>query len=562
MRIRAGRRIVWLSALVLLILSGLGGRVYQLQVAEGDRYARMAFQQRTLSLPLTSRRGQILDRNGVPLTDPRSGWGVAVFPPLVEDQEGERKALAGLLRLPEEAVDLEMADGPSPRWLFTGVSAAVAAEVERTGLPGIAVGAVEERYGPEAMARHLVGYVNSEGGQLGLERALEEELTGEAVPALVAQLDGTGEPMDGLGIRTVLPDAGKPPYTVRTTIDSRLQRAVERTLDSWRTADGRSWRGAVVVMDPKSGDVLAMVSRPQYEYGNLAELIQGGQGSFLLNRGVTDYPPGSVFKSIVAAAALEAGQVAMDEQFHCVGHFDLDGHRFTEASGAHGSITFQQAIAQSCNVTFLKVAHERMGTDALREAALRFGFGQATDALGRDRPWPDEQPGHVPAAEESGAVQMAFGQGTLEVTPLQVARAYAAIANGGLLPPVRLVTALETPAGEVVVRPAAGASVRVMRAETAAALRSALAEVTDPEGSGTGRSAWIPGAGSAGKTGSAEGVDADGAPSVHAWFAGYLPVRNPRYVVTVLAEEGGGGGTAAAPLFRAVGEALLATAGY
>lgn len=561
MRMIIGRRILWLALFALMLMIGLGGRVYQLQVAEGQRYARMAFQQRTLSLPLASGRGQIVDRKGRPLTDPQSSWGVAVFPTLVADREGAARALSVRLGMSETEVLGKMEAGADPRWLAVDLTGEQAAAVEQMGLPGIAVGPTGERYGPSALARHLVGYVNSQGGQLGLERALDQELRGDAVPALVAYLDGTGEPLNGLGIRSVVPQSGKEPYTVRTTIDADLQQAVEAVLDAQQEAGG-SWRGAVVVMDPHTGEVLAMASRPQFTYNQLGQLLEQGEGTFLLNRAVAAYPPGSVFKTIMAAAALERGLVSLDEQFYCVGHYDLEGHRYEEDGGPHGEITFKEAMAKSCNVTFLEVGYQRLGLEGMQEAARLFGFGQSTGALGTDRSWPDEQTGHVPGTEESGAAQMAFGQGSLVVTPLQVARAYSAVANGGILPPVRLVTAWETPAGEVVARPRAGEPVRILRLETAKAVQEALAAVTDPEGEGTGRSAWISGAGSAGKTGSAEGVDTEGQQSVHAWFAGYVPQHRPRYVITVLVEGGGGGGAAAAPVFRAVGEALLATAGY
>ena len=561
MRIQIGRRILCLSLFALLLLTGLGARVYQLQVAEGEGYARMAFQQRTLSLPLASRRGQIVDRNGIPLTDPQPSWGIAAFPTLVADREGVARALAVRLGISETALLGKLEAGTDPRWLATDLSAEDAAAVEEMRLPGIAVGPLGERYGPGALARHLVGYVNSQGGQLGLERALDRELAGDAVPALVTYLDGTGEPLSGLGIRRVVPQMGKPPYTVRTTIDARLQQAVEAILDQ-EASEGRPWRGAVVVMDAHSGEVLAMASRPQFQYDQLGQLLAEGEGTFLLNRAIIDYPPGSVFKALVAAAALEKGLVSLDEQFYCVGHYDLDGHRYEEDAGGHGQLTFKEAMAQSCNITFLQVGYERLGTEGLREAALLFGFGEPTGALGAGRPWPDEQLGYVPGPDEGGLAQMAFGQGALEATPLQVARAYAALANGGILPQVRLVTAWETPAGEVVGRPRAGEAKQILKPETAALVREALAAVTDPEGQGTGRSAWIPGVGSAGKTGSAEGVDTEGRQSTHAWFAGFLPLNRPRYVITVLVEGGGGGGAAAAPVFRQVAEALLAIPGY
>ncbi|MDB4896547.1 MAG: spoVD [Firmicutes bacterium] len=552
MRIRMGRRMLWLGAVVLLIVSTLGGRLYRLQVTKADIYARTAFQQRTLSLPVNSGRGLILDRHGVPLADPQRRWGVAVFPQLVQDRQGEARALANTLGLSEDLVSLRLATSQNqPLWLVSQVSAAAAAGVQAMGLPGIAADQMELRYGREALARHLLGYVNDAGGQLGLERAFNQQLAGDGGAALVVYRDGTGRPLAGLGIHKVAPATGKQPYNLYTTIDAGIQSVVEQALGTQR--------GAAVVLDPATGEVLAMASRPQYTYAELAQLLADSHaGSELLNRAVTAYAPGSVFKAVVAAAALDSGKVSLDEHFYCPGHYEVGGHTFTEAGGGHGDITFREAVAKSCNITFLKVGYERLGIEGMRQAALRFGFGSATGALGAGTAWADEQPGRVPAPGDGGAVQMAFGQGELTVTPLQVARAFAAIANGGTLPPVRLVTALKTAAGEVVGRPEAGAAQRVISEEAAAALQRALVAVTDPRGAGTGKKAWVEAGGAAGKTGSAEATDDAGHPTVHAWFAGYLPAAAPRYVVVVMAEGGGAGGAVAAPIFNQIGTAILA----
>lgn len=558
MRIKMGRRLVWLCLFSLLILSGLGGRLYHLQIVRGPEYARMAFHQRTLSLPVGGRRGQILDRNGEPLTDPRPGWGVAAFPPLIKDAQGAARALADMLYRPELEDDLAWATKRDPVWLATGVDEGTAKAIQAMGLPGIVAAPVGDRYGAGALARHLVGYINQEGGKLGLEQAFEQELAGDAVPSMVAYLDGTGNPLSGLGIRAVVPGRGKAPYDVHTTIEMRIQQAVEHVLDRHTHPDGGPLRGAAVVMDPHTGEVLAMASRPQYEYGDL------GVGSELLNRAVAGYPPGSIFKAIVAAAALERGEVSLDERFHCPGHYTVDGHRFTESKeGGHGDITFREAVAQSCNIVFLQIGHERLGTEALTEAARRFGFGSLTGPFGPDHAWSEEQPGAVPEPDDPGAVQVAFGQATLKVTPLQVARAFAAIANGGKLPPVRLVSQVTSPDGEVMSRPPGGSAERVISRTTALTLQKALSAVTAPEGKGTGRSAWIEGVGSAGKTGSAEGGESpDGRQKVHAWFAGYMPAWAPRYVIVVTVEEGQAGGQVAAPIFREIGQAILATGAY
>ncbi len=556
MRVTIGRRALWLGVLYLCILLALGWRLYTVQVVKGELYARAAHRQRTLSLPVASRRGEILDRSGHPLSDPQPGWGVAAFPPLVADREGETRAVAALLRMSEAEVAARLRAGLAPSWIATEVGGALAERIRQAGLPGIVTGPLQTRYGPGSLAHHLVGYINGQGGQLGLERAFERELTGDAVPSLVAYLDGHGAPLAGLGVRVAVPAVGKQPYSVFTTVDGRVQRAVERVLDAHRMADGSPLRAAVVVMDPYAGDILALASRPDFDQmRDPGERADRGD-AFLLNRAVAAFEPGSVFKAVIAAAALEGGYVQLDNKFYCDGYYRVGGQEFKDAGGvSHGWLTFREAIAKSCNVTFARVGYEKLGAQRIEEAARRFGFGGSTGAG-----LPEEQAGLIPQLEYGGQVaQAAFGQGIM-VTPLQIARAYAAVANGGVLPPVRLVTAIKNPAGKVMARPPAGESVRVISAETAGALQQALVAVTDPRGSGTGKQAWVDAVGSAGKTGSAEGTE-NGHATVHAWFAGYLPASAPRYVIAVLVQGGGYGGEVAAPIFREVGEALT-TGGY
>lgn len=553
MRIVQARRLIWLSFIFLVVLGGLGGKLYIVQVLRSEAYAREAHSQRILDL-VPNDRGAILDRAGKPLTDPQPGWGVAVFPPLVKDPAGEARALAALLDLSEvQEQDLarRLKQGAQPQWVIPQVSAEAAEQVRRLRLPGVVSSPVVTRYGPDALAQHLVGYVNLKVGQYGLERLYEKQLQGDAVPKMAAYQDARGDLIAGLGIRVVLPQTGKQPYNLHTTLDREIQAAVERVLDRRGHPAGGAWRGAVVVMEPKSGAILAMASRPGFDQArDLARPDPLGE-AFLMNRAVNLFEPGSVFKAVVAAAALDKGLVHLDERFYCPGHYTVGGQRFTDANGgAHGWLTFREAIAKSCNVVFAQVGYERLGREELLAAARRFGFGET--ALGLQ----EEEAGVLPALKYGGDVaQISFGQGLL-VTPLQVARAFSAIANGGMLPPVKLVTAIKNPAGRVMDYPAAGKPVRVISAAAAAELRKALVGVTDPRGSGTGRRAWVEGVGSAGKTGSAEGAE-NGQKAVHAWFAGYLPATAPRYVIAVMVQGGGAGGEVAAPVFKEIGEAIV-----
>lgn len=554
MRIRTGVRLIWLGVFTFLLLAALMGRLFDLQVVKKSEYSRKAYHQRTL--PVGDRRGLIVDRTGSPLTAPVTRWGVAVFPPL-NAREGAR-SLAPLLGEPEQDLQKKLAAVTDPAWLSTTrpLTGQVAADVQRLGLPDITAVPVQIRYGDQALARHLVGYINESGGQMGLERAYDRELYGEAVPAMVAYVAGTGSPISGSGIRTMQSATGKPPYLLETTIDGRMQQAVERVLDQHP-----SDKATVVAMDPGTGDVLAMASRPQFSYGELERAGPSALGEAMRNRALTAYPPGSVFKPIVLTQALETGKATLNDTFDCDGFVEIGDTRFADFAGeAHGQITLREAVAESCNVTFIKLGEERLGVAGLKAAAARFGFGSPAGLLGPERPFPGEAAGYVPPTAELGALQIAFGQGGLTATPLQIARAYAAIATGGVMPPIRLVRKIRDPAGVLMEQVPAGQAQRVMAEATAKQVQRALRGVTDPKGKGTGRAAWIDGAGTAGKTGTAEGAGK----TAYAWFAGYLPLNAPRFVVVVMVEGRGDshtGGIVAAPIFAKVGRELLATAG-
>lgn len=552
MRIKTAQRMLWLCVIMLIVMGALTYRVFDLQILQEAELTRQVFSQRTDSLPLQMRRGRILDRNGVDLTDPHSGYGLAAFPRLMGDPEATAWALVPVLG--EEAATRVLAYSRAnyqAAWVVEGLEADEAEQVEALDLPGIAVGPTGFRYGSESLARHLVGYANAEGGQTGLELVFEEALRGGNVPHLTATYDGRGRPLHEEGIRVVQPrdPSDKEPFDLHTTIDARIQAAVEEAMDQVGHPVSGPLRAAAVVMDVKTGEPLAIASRPNFKQTVLPTESQ------LRNRALTPYETGSVFKPIVAAAALEKGEVSMDEVFECGGVYQLGDTQFHDVEGTpHAQVTFAEAIAQSCNIPFIEVGYERLGGEALLEAARRFGFGSTTGAL----PEAYEPSGHLPELKYGGDVaQFSFGQGGLMATPLQVARAYVAIANGGVLHPARLVTAIRKPSGEVVSRPHAEEPRRVMSTATARQLQSALLMATHPDGQGTGRSAWVEGVGAAGKSGSADTV-MDGNPATHAWFAGWFPVEQPRYVVVVMIEDGKAGGTFAAPLFQRIAQGILA----
>ncbi|WP_273379776.1 peptidoglycan D,D-transpeptidase FtsI family protein [Symbiobacterium thermophilum] len=555
MRIRMVRRMFALSLAAWVCLALLGVRLFQLQILRGPALTRQVFGQRTERLPLEMRRGMIYDRYGVPLTDPQSTWGLAVFPRLFGDPAVAAPVLAEALGEERAAVVLDYVQRHHEAgWVIEGLSDEAAQQVQDYAaaglLPGVAVGPTGWRYGPGSLARHLVGFANASGGWTGLELAYDSVLRGENVPHLVASYHGRGGPLGDEPLQVLQPrdPAGKEPYDVHTTLDARIQAAVEREMDRTAHPDGGPLRAAVVVVDPATGELLALASRPNFDQARYATEDQ------LRNRALTPYETGSVFKPIVAAAALEAGAVVPHERIECSGTYQLGDRIFRDVAGTvTGPVTLREALARSCNTAFIRIGYERLGADRLLEAARRFGLDEPTGAL----PSGFETVAPLPEPRYGGDVaQLSFGQGGLRASPLQVARAYTAIANGGVLHPIRLVTSVRRSDGEVVFRPRTEPSRRVMSRETAAELRQALLLAVVPGGGGTGEAAWVDDAGAAGKSGSADTV-LDGRPATHAWFAGWFPARQPQYVMVVFIEDGRAGGAHAAPLFRRIAEAIL-----
>lgn len=543
---------LYLWAGVTLAVWLLVVRLMFIQIWQGPEFARRAFVQRTWSLEVDISRGIIFDRNLIPLTDPGERYNLAVFPSPARDNTKAARMLAPILGVPEEQLTRKLSD-LSGEWLVQGISPSAADTVRKMDLPGILVVTQPVRYGPGSTARHLVGYIkpSENRGQLGLEGTYDDRLRGDRPSRVIAFHDAHGRVIPGLGIRTVKPP-GKEPLDLILTIDRQIQWAVEEALDRASVE-----RGAVVVLSPRTGEVLAMASRPDYDQGTWANNPEDQAGSFLINRAVGAYPPGSVFKIVTAAAALEEGVTSLDEEFFCSGSYQLGQQTYRcylFDQGGHGGLTFKDALAQSSNPVFVEIGVERIGGEKLIDYARRFGFGEVTSL----RLW-NEEPGNLPQLGDRdplGEVAlMSFGQGKLTATPLQIAQAMAIVANDGVRVPLRLVEKVRRQNGEVVWKAPRPGGTRVIERRTAQLLQEALEAATQP--GGTGRQAYISGVTVAGKTGSAEKLNRDGTTGVHAWFVGYFPADNPEYVVAVLVEDGGSGGGRAAPIFREIGEGIM-----
>lgn len=398
-------------------------------------------------------------------------------------------------------------------------------------------------------------------GRSGVEKALEPILRGE--PGSAKYLKGTD--------RSVMRDFEKstPGQDVWLTIDARLQRAVRDILRYERSA-------AAVVLDPQTGEVLAMYSHPGYDpnrwSGRLTkdEWNEVSENPFdpLHNKAVTAYAPGSVFKIVTALAALREGVVTADSEVNCPGYYEYGGRKFgCHYKPGHGAVNLVKALMGSCDVYFY-IAAEHVGMDKLAEYARELGFGQPTGieipesvGLMPTREWLDA---HTALGFQPGLTLSAgIGQGQVVASPLQIARAFAAIANGGRLVQPHLVMQYTDEIGQVVQKFLPVDERRIeINDEQLALIREGLFQVVNSE-HGTAYKVHDKDLVFAGKTGTAEaaqtrpGVDAEMAQWLkddHAWFALYAPAppQVPQVVITVFVEHGGSGGHDAAPLAKAI----------
>lgn len=581
------RRTIFVAGfLVVAVFSVLGARLYSLQIGEAERWSSLSENNRIRLQRTPPTRGLILDAGGDPLVDNRPAYDVVVVPEDTDNLEATLKRASTLLDLPPARIEtLKKAARSRPAYegltVYRDVDweTVVALETRQLELPGVSLEVGPLRTYPFGdFASHLLGYVGEvsgsdlEGddsyrmgdliGKFGAERAWETYLRGVA--------GGQQIEVNSLGrrLRVLSRAAETRGNSLVLTIDRRLQQFAEQLLE------GKE--GAIVALRPNTGEVLAMASRPSFDPNPFARGIRqsewnaltSGQYDPLSNRALQgQYPPGSIFKIITAAAALEEGVVTPFSRLYCGGSY-----RFGKRSyrcwkrGGHGSVNLHDALVHSCDVYFYQVG-KQLGVDTIAEYSHRFGLGRPTGIA-----LTNEKPGLIPTSEwkkrrydepwyAGETLSVAIGQGYVLTTPLQMANVAAMVANGGKNYRPQYVGRVEAPGGEVVeqLEPDLVGDAGLRRS-TLHQIREALRDVVNTR-RGTGKRSKLPNIDVGGKTGTAQ-VFKMGRKAVktehmarhlrdHAWFVAFAPVDDPEIAISVVVEHAGkGGGAAAAPLAR------------
>jgi len=570
------RRLLFLTACTLSGFLVLLGQLWYLQVLEGARLRDLSEKNRIRVRPAAAPRGILFDRNGLALVDNRPAFTLSLIPREMENRGTVLARLHLLLRIPlgelEELLARVPADSFMPVRVRRGLTMEEVAKVEewKLELPGVLVEVEPQRVYPSPrLGAHLLGYVREVSeeqmrqgryrrgdmaGQSGLERLLDEYLRGRDGGEEI-EVDAVGRP-----VRVMRHQEPRPGAHVVTTLDRRIQEIVERAMGDHA--------GAVVVLDPRSGDVLALTSSPAFELDRFTgalgreawlKLVRDPQFP-LLNRAIqSQYAPGSIFKIVVAAAALQEGVITPFDRLRCGPTFQLGQRTFKNWEDADwGDIDLYHALIRSCNTFFYQLGL-KVGIEPMSRYARAFGLGEpAGIALSGEKP--GRIPGLAGSGERVGArwksgdtVNIAIGQGQLLVTPLQVARLLTAVATEGILWKPRLVQRVESPDGRLLYSEPSRLTgyVELSPAVWGFLQRSLWGVVND---GGTGAAARLPGIEVAGKTGTAQIIAHSDARrgQDHAWFAAYAPASDPQVVVVVFVERGGRGGQAAAPIARQI----------
>ncbi|MEZ5312898.1 MAG: penicillin-binding protein 2 [Thermoanaerobaculia bacterium] len=575
-------RVRVVSGVVGVLIAALAGAFWFVQIVKGSHYRDLAENNRLRRMAVKAPRGTIVDRNGRVLVENLPSYNLLLDRSRAANVAESLRFASPILGRPLPALEELLQRYRSlpkfqPVLLGEGLSLEQVArvEVEELSHPEFLVEVSHRRlYRLGFHAAHVLGYLGEARpdevadpkehlvvgdwvGRRGIERSYDGRLRGEDGEQVVV-VDSRGQPVEELGR-----EMGRPGELVRLTLDAELQQESERQLE------GKV--GAIVALDPRNGEIRALVSSPSFDPNLFARRLAVDDWKALIddpfrplqNRALQSaYPPGSTFKVIVAAAGLAEGVIDTRDSVYCAGvktYYKRPTHCWK--AGGHGHMTLESALKNSCDIFFYDLG-QKLGIERIARYARMFDLGQAT-GIDLD----GERSGLVPDPEWSlrarrrawypgETISASIGQGALLTTPIQLATVFAAFANGGRLVTPHLVEGADAPSHPL-----------PLPATVLDPIRRGLWKVVNDKG--TGQAAYVAGAEIAGKTGTTQVVthtafeDSSLRPweeRNHAWFASYAPFSNPTIVIVVFIEHGGQGSRAAAPVAKALYEKFFGPA--
>lgn len=494
--------------------------------------------QSSVTVTVGNTRGTIYDRNRVPFVNSQTEYRASVT-------SGVR-AISALSEV------LDTADFEKMSKTLQNGKPAVVSLTKLAAAEGITLFQLPKRYGSRVLAPHLIGYMD--GGQIeglvGLEKTFNELLTKFSGTATVKYtVDATGKPLSGIApqiINTINNSKGG----VVLTLDATIQETVEDI------ASKHMQKGAVVVMSPESGEILAMASLPTYQPTTVTEVLNR-EDAPLLNRAICSYNCGSVFKIVSAAAALETG-VSTNAVYRCFGHSQIGDTRFHchERLG-HGALSMPAAFAKSCNCYFIELMQD-VGSEALFNMSSRLQFDSTLSLCEGFMSTTATLPTQNDLVSPAVLANLSFGQGELTATPLHIAQLISTVVNDGTLTVPKLIYGYMDEGGNMEYAPQNYMSQQVFSAQTAQTLRDYMIGVVEEGGTGFTGKPSVGGAGA--KTGTAETgwakKENEQYDVVQSWYAGFYPAQNPQYVIVALAENAQNTHANTAAVFKEIADAL------
>jgi len=534
--IQSKKRLLFLMTTVLVLFFGLAVKMAVVVFIQGGELQQKAMLQQTRDLTVAAQRGEILDRNGNVLAQSATAQTVVLRPSEITKSNTDAivSVLAKVLGMDEETVRKKATDTKkSEVWLKRQVTTEVANTLRAENLPGVYFSVDVRRYYPNSsFLTQTLGYTSVDGaGQEGLEAYFEKYLAGQD-GKIISETDNTGKDI-AIGEEQYIPPIDG--YNVVLAIDEVIQSFVEQAVQEayW---EQNAQNVYAIAMDPQTGDILGLANYPDFDLNDVPRDDVAALIALTRNRIITDaYEPGSTFKVITLASALDSGAINTNTTFFCPGYNVVDGQMIKcwRYPNSHGSQTLPEAVQNSCNVAFMQMGLS-MGTETFYDYIYKFGFGQETGIA-----FPSDGTGIVMAEKyvtNGDLARIAFGQ-SIAVTPLQLISSFSAVVNGGFLYQPLLVRGITDDDGNYIERYEPTVVRQVISPETSATVRAILESVVTE---GSGKNCYIPGYHVGGKTGTAQKYDENHQvmhDKVIASFIAFAPVDDPKIAILFIVDE-------------------------